>query len=452
MNVTTRWRQGLAVTLIVSWSAMNAVAETTKVLHFPADQYVGHLSVEDPCLGSEHAELGRDLSLPLGLSPEGVCLAGDWDFVGLARGDAVVPADRNLQLTVVLRPMKADGARLPDMSRRFLSNRVNADPEDLSGLSDLGPNDLYRLRIESMVRRTDAGSRVLAPISRLTGLQVLGLIQTGVTDSQMHYLKPLQSLRALELHQESSLRNAGLTVLKELPALEYLDLWTGTTDVGFKHLGALQNLRWLRLRTGRTWGPGLAELAKLPRLERLALWGTTGLSDRQVSYLEGLTRLKSLTLWGGNYPLTDASLASIGKLTGLEELSFIRVSHKFTDAGMGHLEQLRNLRKLSFTFCQLGAEGLQHLANLPHLESARLALTADAAQVLPSFPSLKSLDVNWIIPPLGTPVPPEVVSAVGELRSLEALSIMGGQWSQEDLLIFGNLSETLGPGDGQRFR
>ena len=50
-----------------------------------------------------------------------------------------------------------------------------------------------------------------------------------------------------------------------------------------------------------------------------------------IRYLEGLTHLKSLTLWGtDDPPLTDASLASISKLTGLEELYFVRIATKFT--------------------------------------------------------------------------------------------------------------------------
>jgi len=443
MNVTTRWRLGLAMMLIGFLPVTSLAAETTKVLHFPADQDLGRLSVEDPSLGSQALETGRDLSFPFGFDPEHVCLSGDWDYVGQAKGDVAVPADRTVRLGVLLRPAPADRSRLSADMRQFLSKQVGTGPTDLSGLSRLDPNDLYHFSVGALVTVRDVERRVLEPISRLTGLRVLDLSRTGITDEQMDFLKPLQSLRALELRGELSIRNSGLAVLKDLPALEYLDLETGTTDVGFQHLSGLRNLRWLRLCTGRTWGPGLAELAKLPRLERLCLWGETGLSDRQVHYLEGLTHLKSLTLWGGNRALTDATLASIGKLTSLEELYFIRVSLKFTDAGMGHLERLKKLRRVGFTSCVLGAEGVQHLANLPNLESIKgLAPTADAAGVLPTFPNLKSLAVNFYIPipSLGTPVPPEVVSAVGELQGLEDLLLMGGQWSQEDLLVLGKLS------------
>jgi hypothetical protein len=353
-----------------------------------------------------------------------------------------VPAGRGLHLGIILRPVLTDMPRLAANMRDFLSSQVSMGPMDLSGLSGLDPNDLYSLRVNSLIRRRDADKRILEPISRLTGLEVLCLSETGVMDQQMRHLKSLGALRGLELQQELALGNAGLAVLTDFPELEYLDLWTGATDGGLRHVGQLQSLRWLRLRTGRIRGAGLAELAKAPRLERLCLWGETGLSDRHVSFLEGLTRLKSLTLWGSNFTLTDRSLASIAKLTSLEELYFIRVNVRFSDAGIGYLEHLQNLRTVSFTFCQLGAEGVQHLANLPRLESLKgLAPTADAARVLPSLGHLKTLDVNWYIPPIGTRVPPAVVAAVGQLHGVEDLTVMGGRWSQEDLLVLGKLSD-----------
>ncbi len=83
-----------------------AAAAPTRVLHFPQDQCMGRLSVEDPQLGSSYLELGRDLSLPLGLDPKRVALGGDWDFVGLARGDVAVPAGRNIHLITLLRPRR----------------------------------------------------------------------------------------------------------------------------------------------------------------------------------------------------------------------------------------------------------------------------------------------------------------------------------------------------------
>ena len=79
-----------AVQGIVSYSAVLLITASlvaaTKVLHFPADQYVGSLSVEDPCLGSGYRETGRDLSHPLAFDPKRVCLSGDWDLFGCGPG------------------------------------------------------------------------------------------------------------------------------------------------------------------------------------------------------------------------------------------------------------------------------------------------------------------------------------------------------------------------------
>jgi len=404
-------------------------AAATKVLHFPQDQCMGRLSIEDPCLGSSYLELGRDLSLPLGLDPKCVRLGGDSDFVGLARGDVAVPAGRNVQLITLLRPRREDFARLSYGSRMFLRNRFSSDPDDLSGLSELGPNDLYKLRVSSMFARADANRHVLAPISHLTGLQILMLYQTGITDEQMKYLKPLRALRALELSNEFSISNTGMAALKDLPALEYLSLDPGVTDAGLKHVGQLPNLRWLKIGTGKIRGPGLAELANLPRLERLCLCSSfqsqTQISDRHIKYLEGLTQLKSLTLWGSICnSLTDASLASIGKLKNLEELHLIRTGPRFTSAGLAHLRQLKYLRKIDLGFAWIS--DARYLMALPQLESVKpVDLTVENMKALRSLRNLKSLGVFLPSPPNGSIDDPVAASYLGALSSLEELSLCG---------------------------
>ncbi|MHC4087139.1 MAG: leucine-rich repeat domain-containing protein [Planctomycetota bacterium] len=303
--------------------ALNPSAGGKKVLHFPADRSVGKLYVEKQSPDSSDAEGDRDSSLVMRVDPARVCLVGEWDFLGPAQGDVVVPANRRIKLTIHMR---------------------DARPNDLSFLSKLGPFDLHELNIQSWIKRTPANRPALESISHLTGLQILSLHRTGIDGRQMESLRSLSSLRALAFSQEHSVGSAGLAVLKDLPALEYLDCDTAAIDAGLEHLGNLRNLRWLRLRMGRIRGPGLAHLANLPRLERLSLWGTTGLTDQHIRYLKGLTRLKSLTLWGNDVPLTDASLASISKLASLEELHLIRLKTDFTDAGIRQLAKMPRLR------------------------------------------------------------------------------------------------------------
>jgi len=387
----------------VSSPDSGAVAAPTRVLRFPQDQCMGRLSVDDPNLGSSYLESGRDLSLPLGLDPKCVRLGGYSDFVGLARDNVAVPAGRNVQLLVKLRLRREDSAKIaslpPAQYKMCGADRCHVGPDDLSGLSELGPNDLYKLDVSSLVRTADADQRVLKPISHLTGLQILCLYKTGVTGKGMEYLKPLRSLRALELHGER-IGVSGLTALKDLPALEYIALMTGLTDAGLRQVGQLPNLRWLRIETGNIYGPGLAELANLPRLERLSIHGPSPISDRHIKYLEGLTQLKSLTLWGIAGSLTDASLASIAKLKNLEELYFIRTGSRFTPTGVAHLKELKNLKKVDFAQTWIssndGDQMIRRLAALPNLESIKgvYNLTDEGMKTLTAFRNLKCLLVG----------------------------------------------------------
>ncbi len=278
----------------------------TRFLSFPSGQCMGNLYLEP--------ESGP------GWDPEHVRLFGQWDYLSAAQGDVRVPEDRNVQLLVQLALSPWESAKLRAQNhlahRLLIADRVRKDPGDLSGLSELDPNDLFRLSISSaMHRRIGVNPQIFEPISRLTGLQMLSLKDTGVTDKGFEHLRSLRSLRVLEIG-ESSITSRGLAVLMDLPALLYLDLHTGVTDAGLRQVGQHPNLRWLRIRTGKIWGPGLAELANMPRLERLCIWGTSPISNRHIKYLEGLTQLKGLTLWGSACDrLTHASLASIGKQT-----------------------------------------------------------------------------------------------------------------------------------------
>jgi hypothetical protein len=398
----------------------------TRTLSFPTGQCTGNLYLEP--------ESGP------GWDPKHVTLSVQWEYLAAAQGDVPVPEDRNVQLLLSLALGPRESARMraqnPRMYRQTVADRVRKDPEDLSGLSQLGPNDLFRLSVYSaMYRRTGTDPSLFEPIRLLTGLQMLRLSNTGITDKGLEHLGSLRSLRALEM-MEFSISSRGLAVLRDLPDLMYLDLDMGVTDAGLRHVGQHRNLRWLRIRTGTIWGPGLAELANMPRLERLCIWGTSPISDRHVKYLENLTHLKSLTLWGVADRLTDDSLASIGKLKNLEELYFIRTSARFTVAGIAHLRDLKKLRKTDLAQIWTGPQGMRNgdelvkqlAANLPHLESIKGInyLSAEGMETLTAFKSLKCLGVT-LKDRRQAYYGPTGVSHLASLESLEELHLRGSE-------------------------
>jgi hypothetical protein len=171
-------------------------------------------------------------------------------------------------------------------------------------------------------------------------------------------------------------------------------------------------------------------------LERLCIWGTSPISDRHIKYLEGLTQLESLTLWGGACSrLTDASLASIGRLKNLEELYFIRVGPIFTVGGVAHLKNLKNLRKVDFAQAWVGPEGADHgddvvqqLTALPNLESIRgiSYLSAEGIKTLTACRNLKCLGISLKDRRQGY-YGPTGVSYLASLVSLEELHLTGDE-------------------------
>jgi hypothetical protein len=405
----------------------------TRTISFPSGQCTGNLYLEPE-------------SSPI-WDPKCVRLSGEWEYLSAAQGDVRVPEDRNVKLWVRLALSPWESAKLrtqnPQAHRLTVADRVRKDPDDLYGLSELDPNDLFWLSISTEMPRTGADPRIFEPLSHLTGLRILTLITTGITDEGLEHLRSLRSLRGLELMQ-ASIGSRGLAVLKDLPALEYLELNTGVTDAGLKQAAQMSNLRWLNIVDGNIWGPGLAELAKLPRLERLCiLQSRSPLFDRHIKYLEGLTQLKGLTLWSsGCDTLTDASLASIAKFENLEGLHFIRTSPKFTPAGVAHLKELKNLKKLAFAQTWVGSEGMRYgdevvrqLAALPNLESIKglSYLSAEGMKTLARFRNLKCLHVTLKDRRQGY-YGPTGLSHLAGLGSLEELLISSGDaLSEADL-------------------
>ncbi len=193
-------------------------------------------------------------------------------------------------------------------------------------------------------------------------------------------------------------------MLKDLPTWSTCPQYRVQTDTGLKEVAQISSLRLLSIVGGRMWGPGLAELAKLPKLERLCFWGAKGggpLYDRHMKYLEGVKQLRSLTLWGPDN-LTDAALASISKIESLEELHFIMGQPKLTPGGVAHLKGLRNFKRVDFSHAWAGLPGQQYgdevarqLAAMPQLESIEglSYLSADGLKIVATLGNLKCLGI-----------------------------------------------------------
>jgi Leucine-rich repeat (LRR) protein len=127
--------------------------------------------------------------------------------------------------------------------------------------------------------------------------------------------------------------NAGLSGLKELPALEDLSLArTQVGDAGLELLKIQKKLRRLVLDGCPVRGTGLPHLKELPNLTDLRLGCPT---------------------------LTDLFAKNLGQLTKLERLSL--ATSGVTDDGLKRLSGLRNLRELELIGTKVTAAGTAEL-------------------------------------------------------------------------------------------
>jgi internalin A len=85
----------------------------------------------------------------------------------------------------------------------------------------------------------------------------------------------------------------------------------------------------------------LEAIGRLTKLEELRIGGA-GISDRGLAHLKGLTRLKHLSLGGGNLQISDAGLSFLKGMRELEDLDL--AGWHFSDEGLAELRELKNLK------------------------------------------------------------------------------------------------------------
>jgi len=397
-----------------------------RILHFPRDRSLGMLKIQDAGTVRQIKDFNCWIVKSDWWNP-------DWEYLCEAQGDVTVPAGKRLALIV-----------------------NKAAWRDLSPLSKLRPDDLYRLiMFGSLLEPDKPDDRCMQHIAGLTGLKVLSLSGTNISSKGLRYIKDFKKLERLyppdritnagmavvaELHSLKGLyfrvnqvANADLRHLSKLTSLEELELGAVKNDAGLVHLAKLKSLNYLALfgsDAGMTHlkdipnlrilniglpGPitdeGLANLTGCKQLERISLHWNENITDKGASYLATMPSLKMIDL--SHAHITDAGLAHLAKIKSLELLNGIAV----TDTTLVHLAELKKLRNLNFTGSDAGLAQLVKL-NLPLLEELSLGskLITDAGMChLAKLTNLKKLSLS------GCPITNKGLAKLATLKSLRSL-------------------------------
>ena len=279
--------------------------------------------------------------------------------------------DANLAAAVRSKLGLAEGADIPQTSLATVTT-LSSSSKGITNLTGLE----YATGLTFLQLRDNPISD-FSPISSLTNLQTLNLIETGFSSSDLTILSPLRNLENLFL---SNNEISDLTDIPEFPNLLYLGLrengittitplgnltnptnlktltlntneitdvgplaeFTGLTDLylavnkirDVTPLGNLTNLK-TRLRLQKNRIRDLSPLATLTKLEELYIHNNQ-ISD--FSPLKTLEALKRLTINCNQY--TD-----ISPLKELMNLAYLRIDEVFYNANKALVEEIINLEK-----------------------------------------------------------------------------------------------------------
>jgi Leucine-rich repeat (LRR) protein len=183
-------------------------------------------------------------------------------------------------------------------------------------------------------------------------------------------LARLRGLRRLQLQRNPGLTDAILAELAAVPRLERLDLeCRQITDQGVKSLAAVRELRSLELLGVQVTDDGLKELANFPKLEELSLSVLERVTDTGLKELGRLKRLRSLKIH-----VRQVTAEGIGDLAGLQGLQTLSLSGTpVGDRGTKEVARLENLRRLDLTGSGVTDARLKELARLKNIRQMELS-------------------------------------------------------------------------------
>ncbi len=371
-------RAVLIAFLVLVLGSGPSVARADRVLHFPEDISLGWITFGDAPAQSD----GADFS--------GNRFRGDWGSLRQAQGDVVVPDGKLVWLT--------------------LTDDVWLDPDRLVALTRLGPDDVFGLSTHASAGGVlKPNDRCMPYIAHLTGLRVLSMWSTNVTDRGAACLANLTRLESLMFGGRIS--EAGLSPIQAIRSLRDLTFSSSDTiDGALLSLGYQESLEALALNGSALSGHALEHLDNFPALRHLRLWGdvTEGalldldkavhlttlrlemqdsINEDVIAKLAALEQLKTLKFQS---ELDDQACVYLAQLPQLEELD-LAYRNKITDVGAGHLAQLGSLKRLSLNSVPLTDKGFEFLAQLDSLEALSVRVPELSEEGLGHLASMQNL-------------------------------------------------------------
>jgi hypothetical protein len=202
--------------------------------------------------------------------------------------------------------------------------------------------------------------------------------------------------------------DADLARLERFDSLGTLYIVGRFTDEGLAHVWQVRkHLGSLQISQAKVTDAGLGYLEGMTELGQLTLYGCRGITDEGLTHLHLMKQLRSLNLDGT--AVTDRGLEHLEDMTSLWQLSLFGI--KVTDAGLQHLQNMKELQYLSLEDSAITDAGLPALTNFPKL---KMLLVSSDGITDAGLPALKGLQKQLTM--LSVSGPKITAEGIAELR------------------------------------
>ncbi len=194
------------------------------------------------------------------------------------------------------------------------NSKIAFKSRDLMGIADL-TKVLEMLPAQALtsldLSNTLVSDADLKVVAKFHNLRRLDLENTDITDAGLKAIAHLSHLEALNLNK-TKCNGAFLVELACLKDLKFLRMGKSDLDADqFRNLANFKKLVWLDLQQLHLHNQDMAVLKNLPDLQYLFIDDNTFLTDKMMPDLEGLKKLRSLSL--KETAITVAGLSTIKK-------------------------------------------------------------------------------------------------------------------------------------------
>ena len=290
------------------------------------------------------------------------------------------------------------------------------------------PLDYYRSAVAVRLERCQEADRALAHVGDLFSVKQVDIQHCQVTKEGIAQLSTMRSLTTLSL-AGSNIDDECLTTLQNCRGLESLALTeTSATSQGVGNFADLPNLYDLRIFNPQRPLVDLHTLPRLPRLRELLLANQGGETKFDAASVSDCKELTKVALW--NVSIDDTGLEQLAKLPRLENLAII--TGRVSDRGMIAIGKMANLESLTLKWLSVRPESLVHLAGLKKLRYLTLGTTpvrdADVSH-LQRLPALEVLRLNLS----GSSLTDEGLDELLKIPTLRTLDIANSGISKDKL-------------------